>query len=67
MSNNKQNGSKVKNMGELALKALVAANANLVRERRKTGEPLLVWRDGKVCSVPASEIDISENQPKKIL
>lgn len=61
MSDNKQNNNKVLNMGDRALEALVAANANLVRERRKTGEHLLIWRDGKVCSVPASEIDISEN------
>lgn len=45
-------------MGELAYKALVSANAKLVRERQKAGETMIIWRDGKVVEVLASELEI---------
>ena len=48
---------------ELAYKALVSANAKLVRERQKEGGTLVIWRDGKVAHVPASELEI----PKEVL
>ena len=33
---------------EKAEKALKSAVRKLVQERKKTGEPLYIWRDGKV-------------------
>jgi hypothetical protein len=57
----KPNGSKkkpIEDLGELAHRALVSANAKLVVRSRETGRSLVIWRDGKVCHVPASEIEI---------
>lgn len=39
-----------------AERAAKDAFANLVRERRKTGETLVLWKDGKVVEIPASQI-----------
>ncbi|MCL4512722.1 MAG: hypothetical protein M1421_01740 [Candidatus Eremiobacteraeota bacterium] len=39
-----------------AERALKDAFVKLVRERRKTGETLILWKDGKVVEIPASEI-----------
>ena len=47
-------------ISELAYKALVSANAKLVRERQKAGETMVIWRDGKVVHVLASELEIPE-------
>lgn len=59
------NKNQQKHTNDLALEALIAANDNLIRERRKTGESLIIWRDGKVCEVPASELDLPEDLVKK--
>lgn len=39
-----------------ALRAARDAFSKLVRERRKTGETLILWQDGKVVEIPASQI-----------
>jgi len=41
---------------EKAEKALKSAVRKLVRERKKTGESLYVWRNGKVAKVLASQL-----------
>ena len=41
---------------EKAEKALKSAVRKLVQERKKTGESLYVWRNGKVVKVPASQL-----------
>ena len=62
MSKQKQNGTgRNDSMGGLALKALTSANAKLVLNSRTTGDSLVIWRDGKVCRVPATEIDVPSN------
>jgi hypothetical protein len=45
-------------LADRAKRALTAAFEKLVIERRKTGEKLIIWRDGKVCHVPAAEIHL---------
>lgn len=61
MNTKKEKNDEV-SLGELAYKALVSANAKLVRERQQAGETLIIWRDGKVVEVSASELEI----PKEI-
>jgi hypothetical protein len=39
-----------------AEKALKSAVRKLVLERKKTGESLYIWRNGKVTKVPASQL-----------
>ena len=41
---------------EKAEKALKSAVRKLVQERKKTGESLYIWRNGKVAKVPASQL-----------
>ena len=41
---------------EKAKKALKSAVRKLVSERKKTGESLYVWRNGKVAKVSASQL-----------
>jgi hypothetical protein len=43
-------------LGEMAEEALKKAVALVVEEHRKSGEPLAVWRDGKVVRVPADQL-----------
>lgn len=47
-----------------AERAAKDAFANLVRERRKTGETLVLWKDGKVMEIPAREIPDSALRSK---
>ena len=39
-------------LGEMALAAMRDAIARVIEEHRKLGEPLAVWRDGKVVLIP---------------
>ena len=48
-----------KNINDLAEEALLSAFAKLVLERRKTGDSLVLWENGRVVNVPASEIELS--------
>ena len=41
---------------EKAEKALKSAVRKLVQERKKTGESLYIWRNGKVAKIPASQL-----------
>ena len=52
----------LKNMslGEKAEEALKKAVARVVEEHRKSGEPLAVWRDGRVVHVPADQLPAPE-------
>ena len=37
--------------------ALREAVAEVIEERRRAGEPVVTWRDGKVVLVPADELN----------
>jgi len=50
-------------LGEKAEEALKKAVARVVEEHRKSGEPLAVWRDGKVVRVPADQLRGYEEAP----
>jgi hypothetical protein len=45
-------------MADKAKRALAAAFEKLVIERRRSGEGIVIWRDGKICHVPASDIHL---------
>lgn len=59
MKNNHKNMS----LGDMADEALRKAVARVVEEHRKSGEPLAVWRDGKVVRVPADQLQGYEEPP----
>ena len=50
-------------LGDMADEALKKAVARVVEEHRKSGEPLAVWRDGKVVRVPADQLQGYEEPP----
>lgn len=43
-------------LGDMAEEALRRAVDRVVEEHRKSGEPLAVWRNGKVVHVPADQL-----------
>jgi hypothetical protein len=47
---------KKRSLGDLAEEALKKAVARVVEEHRKTGEPLAVWREGKVVHLSADQL-----------
>ena len=42
-------------LGKKANGAMKAAVANVIREHLRTGQPLAVWRDGKVAMISPEE------------
>lgn len=40
-----------------AVKAMRKAVKNVIAERKLRGQPLIIWRDGKVVKVPASQLN----------
>ena len=39
-------------------RAIMAARANVIRQHRQLGLPLVVWRDGRVVKVPPDSIEL---------
>jgi hypothetical protein len=39
-----------------AVKAMRKAVKNVIAERKLRGQPLIIWRDGKVVKVPADQL-----------
>lgn len=53
--------SKKKTLPPLAIKAeqaLKQAVRKVIIEHKQTGDPLVVWRDGKVVRIPASKLRV---------
>jgi membrane-bound ClpP family serine protease len=46
----------------LAEEALKKAVADVIAEHKRTGEPLVIWRDGKVVKIPADQLEVREAQ-----
>jgi len=40
-----------------AVKAMRKAVKNVISERKLRGQPLIIWRDGKVVKIPASQLE----------
>lgn len=51
----------------LAEEALKKAVANVIREHKKSGDPIAIWRDGKVVKVSADRIEVREVQADYII
>ncbi len=47
---------------ERAEKALKKAVADAIADHKGLGDPIVIWRDGKVVKIPADQIDLRENQ-----
>jgi len=41
-----------------AEEALKKAVAKAIADHKRTGDPIIVWRDGKVIKVPAEQIEV---------
>ncbi len=65
----KKKEPKLPNMAALAEKALQEAVADTIEDHRRTGDPIAIWRDGKVVLVPADQLPIrkagDDDQPSK--
>lgn len=48
---------KTTNILALANMAMRAAVRGVIAERKLRGQPLIVWRDGKVVRIPASQLN----------
>ncbi len=48
--------SKISSLTLKADRALKSAMRNLVKERARTGDSLIIWRNGKVLKVPARQL-----------
>ena len=46
----------------MAEKALREAVAEAIAERKLRGRPIIIWRDGKVVSIPPEEIAIASTK-----
>lgn len=62
--------SKLSRIGELfkdgtAIDAAMRKVArDTARRHRQLGQPLIIWRDGRVCEIPPEEIVIDEDPEK---
>ena len=43
-----------------AEKALQIAVAEVIEDHKRTGDPLVIWRNGRVAKVPAEELEVRE-------
>ncbi len=51
-----------KAMAFRAEEALKKAVARTIADHRRTGDPIVIWRDGKVVKVPADQIEVRETE-----
>lgn len=43
-----------------AEEAMRKAVANVIADHKRTGDPIVIWRDGKVVKIPADQIEVYE-------
>ena len=51
-----------KAMAFRAEEALKKAVARTIADHKRTGDPIVIWRDGKVVKVPADQIEVRESE-----
>jgi len=56
----KNNNLSDKAMAFRAEESLKKAVARAIADHKRTGDPIVVWRDGKVVKIPAEQIEIRE-------
>ncbi len=49
-------------IGIRAEKALRKAVADAIADHKRSGNSIVIWRDGKVVKIPADQIEIREDQ-----
>ena len=49
-----------KTMAFRAEEAMRKAVANVIADHKRTGDPIVIWRDGKVVKIPADQIELHE-------
>jgi len=45
-----------------AKEALKKAVADTIADHKRTGDPIVIWRDGRVVKIPADQIEVRETQ-----
>ena len=60
----KKGKKKKPSMSLLAYKALREAVAKTILDHKKTGDPIVVWKNGKVVWIPASQLPIKSRRKK---
>ena len=45
-----------------AEEALKKAVADTIADHKRTGDPIVIWRDGRVVKIPADQIEVREAQ-----
>jgi len=63
LEENMKKDHKNMSLGDMADEALRKAVAGVVEKHRKSGEPLAIWRDGKVVRVSADQLQGYEEPP----
>jgi len=46
----------------LAEEAFKKGVSKAIADHKKTGDPIVIWRDGKVVKIPANQIEVREAQ-----
>ena len=49
-------------IGIRAEKAMKKAVADAIADHKRSGNSIVIWRDGKVVKIPADQIEIREDQ-----
>jgi len=49
-------------IGIRAEEALKKAVADTIADHKRTGDPIVIWRDGKVVKIPADQIEVRETE-----
>ena len=49
-------------IGIRAEKALKKAVADAIADHKRSGNSIVIWRDGKVVKIPADQIELREDQ-----
>lgn len=56
MSVNRKRARRISSVVQKAGKALRIAVAKTIEEHRRSGDPIVIWKDGRVVKIPASRI-----------
>lgn len=56
MSVKRRRARRISSVVQKAGKALRIAVAKTIEEHRRSGDPIVIWKDGRVVKIPASRI-----------
>lgn len=56
MSVKRKRARRISSVVQKAGKALRIAVAKTIEEHRRSGDPIVIWKDGRVVKIPASRI-----------